>query len=259
MPIERFANICHAHNTFVIEDMAHAYLGDTEDRPLGQTGDFIIYSLPKIIGLPDGAPLIINRPDAVGDILVPHNSIMHHFYVFQQMLLLVLASIWHYFSSPIVSSFINILFRVIAKSSYRTLMKYYTSPSPMSKISMHLLCHLNHSLVKSKRRKLAQVYIDGLDRQKFIFFPGSELPLNVMMGFPVCLSNRDCFIRYLARHSIYGTCFVDKWNFIPKEQEKIFSDAMWVLRCHFLFPLHQRLHVNQAQHVVEIANIWSAN
>lgn len=149
------------------------------------------------------------------------------------------------------------LFRMLAGSPYRTLMKYYTKPAPMSKLSFFLLRHIDHQRVRLKRQKLAQVYSGGLDRSKFEFFPDAERPLNVMMGFPVLLTHRDAFIKYLACNGIAGVCFVSRWCFIPKGQETFYSDAIEVLRSHFLFPLYHRLNVAQVQHVVEVANNWT--
>ena len=256
-PIQQFVEICHAYNTLVVEDMAQAYLGETENGPLGQTGDFILYSLPKMTGVPDGAPLVIRQPSAVSDIPKPHESSLHHLYVIQQMITLATTTIALRVPTRAGRMGLSLLSKVLAGSPYQTLMQYYTTPAPMSKISWFLLRHIDHQRVTLQRRKLAHVYVDKLDCSKFEFFPDAERPLNVMMGFPVSLTQRDAFVRYLARNSIAGVYFVDRWNFIPKGQEAIYRDAIEVLRSHFLFPLHQRLSVAQVQHVVEVANSWS--
>lgn len=256
-PIQQFIEICHSYNTLVVEDMAQAYLGETENGPLGQTGDFILYSLPKVIGLPDGAPLVIRQPNVLSDIPKSHESNLHRRYVVQQMITLATTTIALRVPISAGRRGISLLSRILAGSPYQTLMQYYTAPAPMSRISWFLLRHIDHQRVRLQRRKLAGVYINGLDRSKFKFFPDVERPLNVMMGFPISLTHRDVFIKYLARNLIAGVCFVNNWNFIPRGQEAIYSDAIWVLRSHFLFPLHQRLSVAQVQHVVQVANSWS--
>ncbi len=255
-PIRQFVEICHAHGTLVVEDMAQAYLGETENGPLGQAGDFILYSLPKMIGVPDGAPLVIKQPSAVGDIPKPHESKLHRRYVFQQMITLATTMITDRVPARAGRTGVILLSRILAASPYQTLMQYYTTPAPMSKVSRFLFRRIDHQRVRLQRRKLAQVYIDGLDSSKFEFFHDAGRPLNVMMGFPVRLTHRDPFVRYLARNSISGVYFVNRWNFIPKGQEAIYSDAIRVLHCHFLFPLHQRLSVAQVQYVIEVANSW---
>jgi hypothetical protein len=237
--------------------MAQAYLGETEDGPLGQTGDFILYSLPKMIGVPDGAPLIVRQPSAVRDIQKPHESNLHHLYVIQQMIDLATTTIALYIPTRAGRTGLNLLSKLIAGSPYQTLMQYYTTPAPMSKVSCFLLRHSDHQHFRLQRRRLAKVYIDGLDRSKFEFFPDAERHLNVMMGFPVLLTHRNAFVRYLAQNSIAGVYFGPLWSFIPQGKETIYSDAIEILRSHFLFPLHQRLTVTQVQHVVEIANNWS--
>jgi dTDP-4-amino-4,6-dideoxygalactose transaminase len=256
-PIKQFVEICHSYNTLVVEDMAQAYLGETENGPLGQTGDFILYSLPKMIGVPEGAPLAIRQPSTVSDIPKPHESNLHRLYVVQQMITLATTTIALRVPTRAGRAGLSLLPRILAGSAYHTLMQYYTTPAPMSKASWFLLRHIDHQRLQRQRRRLARVYINGLDRSKFEFFPDAERLLNVMMGFPVLLTHRDAFVRYLARNSIAGVYFVDRWNFIPMGQEAIYSDAIEILRSHFLFPLHQRLSVAQVQQVVEVANSWS--
>ena len=256
-PIQKFVEICHAHDTLVVEDMAQAYLGETENGSMGQIGDFILYSLPKMIGVPDGAPLVIRQQSAVSDVQKPHESNLHRRYVVQQMITLATTTIACRVPTRAGRAGLSLLSRIlIAGSPYQTLMQYYTTPAPMSNVSLFLLRHIDHQRFLLQRRRLARVYIEGLDRSKFEFFPDAERPLNVMMGFPVLLTHRDAFVRYLDRNSIAGVYFVDRWNFIPRGQGEIYSDAIEVLRSHFLFPLHQRLSVAQVQHVVEVANSW---
>jgi len=255
-PMRRFCDLCHRHGALVVEDMAHAYLGETEERPLGREGDFILYSLPKMLGLPDGGPIVVRNRQAVGDFAAGRESMLHRFYVMQQLLMLEAVTAGRRIPRPLGGMAQLLLSRLIPLSPYRTLMRYFRRPAPMSRISRFLLRRIDCERFKAKRRALARIYVERLDRSRFEFFPGAELPLNVMMGFPVRVRRRDDLVRHLARRSIAGVCLVNKWNFIPPQEEEAYREAIEVLRGHFLFPVHQRLSARQVERVVEAANSW---
>jgi dTDP-4-amino-4,6-dideoxygalactose transaminase len=62
-PMEQLKSICDEKNLFLIEDCAHALLSSYGDRPLGSFGDVSIFSLKKILLLPDGGALVINNEE----------------------------------------------------------------------------------------------------------------------------------------------------------------------------------------------------
>ena len=60
-------NICQHNNVYLIEDCAHCLNSSSEGTPLGDYGDFSLFSLPKTLPVPDGGILQVNR----GDIALP--------------------------------------------------------------------------------------------------------------------------------------------------------------------------------------------
>lgn len=52
--ISAFVNLCRKYKCLVIEDCAHSILGGRKDKPLGQTGDFSIFSIHKLTPTEDG-------------------------------------------------------------------------------------------------------------------------------------------------------------------------------------------------------------
>jgi dTDP-4-amino-4,6-dideoxygalactose transaminase len=64
-PIQKFRQLCDAHNLFLIEDCAHVLTGRTPDGTLlGETGDISVFSWRKFFPIPDGGQLVINNANA---------------------------------------------------------------------------------------------------------------------------------------------------------------------------------------------------
>lgn len=59
--VEEIKDICSERNMYMIEDCAHAFLSNHEDRALGSFGDFGFFSLLKSLPLPNGGALVINN------------------------------------------------------------------------------------------------------------------------------------------------------------------------------------------------------
>ncbi len=58
-PVEELSRLARRFGVKLIEDCAHALLGESGGRPLGTTGDAAIYSLRKFLPIPDGGALIL--------------------------------------------------------------------------------------------------------------------------------------------------------------------------------------------------------
>src|SRR5258706_13316843 len=61
--IKTIVELCRENNVLLIEDCAHTLTSTHEGIPLGQFGDFGLYSLHKILPVADGGLLRINNPD----------------------------------------------------------------------------------------------------------------------------------------------------------------------------------------------------
>ncbi len=60
-PLERLRAFCDAHGLLLLEDCAHAFLGQYQGRPLGSWGDYAIASSMKFFPLYEGGALISAR------------------------------------------------------------------------------------------------------------------------------------------------------------------------------------------------------
>lgn len=63
MEIEKIKSVCGENKAFLIEDCAHAFQSELNNKELGSFGDMAIFSLRKFFNIPDGGTLRINNPD----------------------------------------------------------------------------------------------------------------------------------------------------------------------------------------------------
>jgi len=55
--------LCDRAGIFLIEDCAHGLFGRQGNLPLGTVGDFSVFSMWKMVPIPYGGALLVNRPD----------------------------------------------------------------------------------------------------------------------------------------------------------------------------------------------------
>jgi perosamine synthetase len=60
--VQRFRELCDRRKLFLIEDCAHVLKGAHAGQPLGDSGDFSVFSWRKFLPLFDGGELVLNRP-----------------------------------------------------------------------------------------------------------------------------------------------------------------------------------------------------
>jgi dTDP-4-amino-4,6-dideoxygalactose transaminase len=69
-------SLCRTRGLFLIEDCAHVLRGSVCGRDLGTFGDVSFFSWRKLLPLYDGAHLVVNRPDAVGEIPIEGQGVL---------------------------------------------------------------------------------------------------------------------------------------------------------------------------------------
>jgi len=61
--VEPIVELCRNRKLYLIEDCALSLLTEVGSRRLGSAGDLAIYNFPKMLPIPDGGALVINRPE----------------------------------------------------------------------------------------------------------------------------------------------------------------------------------------------------
>lgn len=75
-PVEALGALCREHGIALIEDCAHALASHVGDRPLGSFGDAAVFSLPKVVPVPNGGIVLIRGgwPDSNGTLRRPSTA-----------------------------------------------------------------------------------------------------------------------------------------------------------------------------------------
>jgi len=254
-PIKKFVEICHKNGMKVIED--HAHLLPNMDK-FEYEGDYILYSLPKMIGVADGAVLVVRDSTIDMNQLNYYSKKTNYLYMSKQIFLLFLNSAINRIPS---ARLVNILSAVFGKlfNSYSNLMGIYHNPNKMSTLSQKIVERVDFNEVIKTRSRYAKMYEDKLNDKYFtkLLTVGSEK--RATFAYPVLVRDRDSLYKYLVKKGIYGTYLVSSWNYIPKEedsQSRIFMDTKYILNHHFLFPTAFYLKETDIEKIIDCANEW---
>jgi len=254
-PIQKFVEICHKSGMKVIED--HAHLLPNMDK-FEYQGDYILYSLPKMIGVADGAVLVVR--DSTIDInqLKYYNKKTNHIYILKQSFLLFLnSSIYRIPGAKLVNIFSAVFGKLF--NSYSSLMHIYHNPNNMSTLSQKIVERVDFDEVIKTRSRYAKMYEEKLNDKYFtkLLTIGSET--RATFAYPVLVKDRNSLYKYLVKRGIYGTYLISNWNYIPKEednQSQIFMNTQHIIDHHFLFPTASYLKETDIEKIIDCANEW---
>jgi dTDP-4-amino-4,6-dideoxygalactose transaminase len=253
-PIERLSLLCHEYDALVLEDLAHV-MPAPGHSDFGAHGDFVLYSLPKVIGVPDGAVFESLTARVPISRLRQGTDWRHSLYVAMQLGRLIVSTVSKWARFPRAWWLVEgAMYRCLP--SYGLLMRYFESCCRMSAISRLLLRSMSWEDILCRRRRLEAIYEEYLDKDVFRRFVNAESTLSCGMGFPVLVDGeRRGLIEWLRRRGIRGIFFGGGWGYIPEGQEHEASRT--VLKRHFLFPTSPRMTVEEARYVARVANEWA--
>jgi dTDP-4-amino-4,6-dideoxygalactose transaminase len=252
-PAERFLDVCRRHDVLMIEDLAHVH--SLPDQTIGASGDFVLYSFPKIVGVPDGAAIVVRT--SVVDVrrLPVVRDLRRELYVGGQMLNLLLTTLSRRVPSSRLARGVRVA-AAYAASSYRVLMSFYHRPTEMSGLSRRMLRRVPWAEVVRHRRELEAVYDRQLNSATFRRFSQHGIGTHASMGFAVRVSNRASLTTFLSERAMHGVYFEHKWNYFTDAPEH--DDGRMVMSDHFLFPTAYSLRLEEAESVARAANEWAS-
>jgi dTDP-4-amino-4,6-dideoxygalactose transaminase len=253
--IDKFIDISHKHGVKVIEDNTHLISLEKKKNP---NVDYILYSLPKMIGVPDGAVLVVNDKSMPLESLTYHRHRSNRLYLFKQYFSLFLLRAIIKIPS---AKFVNLTLAFFGKflNSYSSLMKNYHMPNAMSSFSKKVMIHTDFNMLIKKRSWYARIYEERLDNKVFKRVLQMGTLNRATFGYVVLVKNRDSLYRYLAKYGIYGTYLANGWDYIPTEEREkpYFKDTFYIVNNNFIFPTGFHLDENDINSIVKYANIWA--
>ena len=248
----RFAAACRPCGAQILEDLAHAQV--LPESPLGASADYVLHSLPKVVGVPDGAilefrgrPLVFRRGRATD----PRRMIA----IAMNLGRLLVNTASRRVGSP---RFWRLFDRVAGRllNSYRLLMWYFARPTGMSALSRRLLRRFPWRASIAVRQGHERLYREGLNVTAFRPLMREQGLTHASMGYAVAVEDRDALVAALESQGVRGIFFEHRWDYFPSGSAH--DAGRWVMAHHFLLPTSYALSVDEVRSVIAAANAWAA-
>lgn len=244
------AQLAKETGAVVFEDCAHTLFDDFRDIPSGKTGDIALFSLNKILPVPDGALFISNSKDISLKEIATARSLYNTIAVRAGHLHLLLRTFtaYHQRSVPLRK-----LLTIAAKLCYAL---YYFAlcrtrrPSALSARTELLLKKLNIPKIIKLRMANAETIAGVLPG-------GKEEILNngqILSGIPVTGADAQSQKRRLAEHKIYTMTCNRRWWFVAPSLREEFKNEYRLLNNHLLIPVNENIGSVQLRYLADKVN-----
>jgi dTDP-4-amino-4,6-dideoxygalactose transaminase len=234
----RWREWCDARGLLLVEDAAQAWLSSYEDRPVGSVGDIALFSLYKMLALPDGGAVIAMRswpqqPAACGPAL-GRAARLHASWLLRQL--------------PIVGP-LRRSSRALPSSDPHAGFILGNPDTAPSRITRILLPRLIDAGAAARRRRNYRVLLDAIgDRvpPPFTDLPDGACPFL----FPAETSDKFGLIDRLARSGIQG---IDFWSEPhPSLPTSDFPRAAWRRARTVGLPVHHELRESDLRRIIQV-------
>ena len=242
---EEIIAACREREIPVIEDCAHALFSSYKGRLLGEQGDAAVFSLRKVLPLPEGGIAVI-RGDSVESCRKPAVKISEIGKLLREGL---------YWAEA--SSGIPVRNYLLGHAGFRRWIEVRdTLPlnameAPMGKLSYWFLKKVPASEIIQRRRANYRYLVEGLitkGRKNNGLLLYDELPEGVCpVGLPILIEDRDRVRGALYRKGIGLRAY---WDVLPKDVAS-FSGSQELSRRILVLPVHEGLRKKQLDVLIE--------
>lgn len=249
----RFRALCERFRCIFIEDLAHVL--PAEGASIGIEGDVVLYSLPKMLPVSDGAALVLRRADVGKHSLTYRRDPRHELYCCFRRAELALATKARHSRRPAFWLHWRPRFARFLPS-YQLLLSFVHRPGPMSGSALRTLAQLDIPAIIRQRMEWEALYHSNLNSDIFQPYASVQGRAWCSIGYPVRVKDRFELVKFLQRCGIQGACFEHRWNYFPEEPGH--DAGRRVMREHFLFPTATSLTKEEVQFVITCANLWAS-
>lgn len=276
---EEIMNFVRERKIFLIEDCAHAFLSSTESGiPLGARGDAAVFSLRKILPIPDGGALVLKNiePDEGSFRLQPPNSFSVVFRACELFGKNSTAS--GRYNGSIVSAYsrcvgkaaknFRFFFRIFYKwfnifesclvnpNSYDFVVK--ASNWSMSAFSRQLIQSQDWKRIVAKRRENFTYLLERLEGFDKVHLLVSRLPSGTCpLFFPLLVKNRERLHSFLLKHGIDNHPW---WGYFhPKVPWRSFPNGIRLKKEILGLPIHQDLDLEHMDRIIKVLKVALRN
>lgn len=246
---EEIQNICEKSSLFLIEDNAHSFLSRKGSRLLGTLGDIGISSLWKVLPVPNGAVLLLNKDNivensgAMAELLVRQNQYppTSRKYVRRYIITSLLNHLETRYKFP-VDLFRNIYHKSFPRTRGREGLGFNAKVA-ISNFSLQIAQGLNLHKIYRIRRQNYDFWLSELSQRKGLNIIFNDLADGVCpLVFPVLVEDVEAFSREMMDKRIQSL----NWPTLPTEvlDNPEYPAANYLARHVFILPVHQSLRRN---------------
>ena len=264
--VEDVLNLCRRKDVFLIEDCAHSFLSTIREKSIGSWGDLAIFSLWKILPIPDGGCLVLNNPDIpiVLPTIQPKSMSVYiktiklfieYLFLKADKLTKLSFIILQYIKNGLSMGQV-ILRKHIAKKTYTIDDESFDFDSQvlnwaLSKNSFHILSKINKfQEIKEKRRSNYLYILDALSDLKRLQPLYNKLPEGICpLKFPlVPKEDHPNFGCIMEKYSPY----ISRWwsHFHPAVPREQFPESEWLKKNCFVIQIHQDMEVKHLDFLI---------
>jgi hypothetical protein len=257
---------CRENRLLLIEDCAHLLNGQCQEQPLGAFGDVSVFSMRKLLPIPDGGALLINNRD----IPMPNACTAPPI---RPILGMALVKITRHlgggqgkFGRIIKISILDPALRFSRRVKYRDMSPAPANDSPfvfriervdwgMSKLSEKLIHTTDIEWVIRQRRENFNHLLANIKASEHIEPLFDDLPKAVCpLAFPVLVKEPEAFDQYLASCGIEIARSYEYFHpDFPKER---FPDETFLKEHIRILPVHQELDGASMGSMINVLNAW---
>lgn len=250
--LSEVSQLVKSHGAVMVEDMSHVLPNET--LSYGDYGEIILYSLPKVIGVPDGALCQFKTEELLAAISKFETSSPKSWYLLQRIVILATANLtatsW---CTPTVADKIGYVVGGVF-NSYKSLMRNYRQPSRASAVAQYI--YFRTDILKAGTRKQEAF----LEYQKSICNENvgkPELENKTLLGgfgYPLVVRDVTKVIEKFKERNIKVTTLKNRWCFLQEDDYKYFPISIHFLRHHVILPTSEHLKKEQIFEIADIVN-----
>jgi hypothetical protein len=267
--LSSLAELCRREGLYLIEDCSHALYSRDGDSPLGTVGDLAVFSMWKMVPIPFGGALVVNRPDLpMPDEPVPPSRyevvriLKKLFEIHAMNSGLYDSQIWKSFVRPL-ASMVRRANRTLSADPWRQ--KEIGIPEfcvergewGIPPISRRMLLNADEQTIVRKRRTRFLTLLDLTRKGRALLPLFTDLPKGVCpIYFPVIVNDPTVFSKYMKARNFEAIrfWFWSESHFqFPKEE---YPDAAFLKTHIVVLPVHQYLSEGVFEQLCGILSEW---
>ncbi len=254
--IQRLAESCRGRQIILIEDCAQGLFTQYPNGdPIGSQGDIALFSLPKILGILDGALALIRKEPKEKDLAIKRGSFRTSLALWWYKAHLITNRRLHHCRPPNLAHWLLTLSEFFY-NRYYALVRSDFRPIGPSESTTEAIRHLDVNRVIEQRRKNV-AYLYATLKTKFLqFVYSTDQPGWVPLAVPAFVigTSRQSAQEKAQRGGVLLASLLDHWDFLPKERRDEFAGEQFYLDHHVLIPINEHLDDDRMREVVEVLN-----